>query len=78
MSRSSSTIMGGWISGISTVDATEFSFFLAIPTIFGATALTIFKSGMNFNSGEIITLFIGFVIAFLVALIVVEKFVSYK
>ncbi|MBU3192188.1 undecaprenyl-diphosphate phosphatase [Clostridium bowmanii] len=77
MSRSASTIMGGWISGVSTVAATEFSFFLAIPTMFGATALTLFKSGMNFSSGEIITLFIGFVIAFLVALIVVEKFVSY-
>jgi len=77
MSRSASTIMGGWISGVSTVAATEFSFFLAIPTMFGATALTLFKSGMNFNSGEIIILFIGFVTAFLVALIVVEKFVSY-
>jgi undecaprenyl-diphosphatase len=77
MSRSASTIMGGWISGVSTVAATEFSFFLAIPTMFGATALTLFKSGMNFSVGEIITLFIGFVTAFLVALIVVEKFVSY-
>ncbi|MBZ9637622.1 undecaprenyl-diphosphate phosphatase [Clostridium sp. FP1] len=77
MSRSASTIMGGWISGVSTVAATEFSFFLAIPTMFGATALTLFKSGMNFSSGEIIILFIGFVTAFLVALIVVEKFVSY-
>ncbi len=77
MSRSSSTIMGGWITGVSTVTATEFSFFLAIPTMFGATALTLFKSGMNFSSGEIIILFIGFVTAFLVALIVVEKFVSY-
>ncbi|MBZ9688871.1 undecaprenyl-diphosphate phosphatase [Clostridium estertheticum] len=77
MSRSASTIMGGWICGVSTVAATEFSFFLAIPTMVGATALTLFKSGMNFSSGEIITLVIGFVTAFLVALIVVEKFVSY-
>jgi len=77
MSRSASTIMGGWISGVSTVAATEFSFFLAIPTMVGATALTLFKTGMNFSSGEIITLVIGFVTAFLVALIVVEKFVSY-
>ncbi len=77
MSRSASTIMGGWICGVSTVAATEFSFFLAIPTMVGATALTLFKSGMNFSSGEIITLVIGFITAFLVALIVVEKFVSY-
>jgi len=77
MSRSASTIMGGWICGVSTVAATEFSFFLAIPTMVGATALTLFKSGMNFSSGEIITLVIGFVVAFLVALVVVERFVSY-
>lgn len=77
MSRSASTIMGGWISGVSTVAATEFSFFLAIPTMLGATALTLYKGGMNFSSGEIITLVIGFITAFLVALIVVEKFVSY-
>ncbi|GCD12090.1 undecaprenyl-diphosphate phosphatase [Clostridium tagluense] len=77
MSRSASTIMGGWISGVSTVAATEFSFFLAIPTMVGATGLTLYKSGMNFSNGEIITLGVGFVTAFLVALIVVEKFVSY-
>lgn len=77
MSRSASTIMGAWVNGLSTVAATEFSFFLAIPTMIGATGLTLFKSGMNFNSGEIITLVIGFVAAFLIALIVVEKFISY-
>ena len=43
MSRSASTIMGGWVCGVSTVAATEFSFFLAIPTMVGATALTLFK-----------------------------------
>jgi undecaprenyl-diphosphatase len=77
MSRSASTIMGAWANGVATSAATEFSFFLAIPTMIGATSLTLYKSGMNFNSGEIITLVIGFVTAFLVALIVVEKFVSY-
>ncbi|MGH4123126.1 MAG: undecaprenyl-diphosphate phosphatase [Clostridium sp.] len=77
MSRSASTIMGGWISGVSTVAATEFSFFLAIPTMVGAAGLTLYKSGMNFSNGEIITLVIGFITAFLVALVVVEKFVSY-
>lgn len=77
MSRSASTIMGGWVNGVSTVAATEFSFFLAIPTMIGATGLTLFKRGMNFSTGEIITLAIGFVTAFLIALIVVEKFISY-
>jgi undecaprenyl-diphosphatase len=77
MSRSASTIIGAWVCGVSTVAATEFSFFLAIPTMIGATGLTLFKSGMNFSSGEIIILVIGFVTAFLVALIVVDKFVNY-
>ena len=77
MSRSASTIMGGWSTGIATVAATEFSFFLAIPTMIGATGLTLFKSGFNFNTGEIITLVIGFITAFLVALVVVERFISY-
>ena len=77
MSRSASTIMGGWVNGVSTVAATEFSFFLAIPTMIGATGLTLFKSGLNFNSGEIITLVIGFITAFLVALVVVERFISF-
>ncbi|MGK0465900.1 undecaprenyl-diphosphate phosphatase, partial [Clostridium sp.] len=53
MSRSASTIMGGWVSGVSTVAATEFSFFLAIPIMIGATGLTLVKSGMDFTSGEI-------------------------
>ncbi|MCB2357787.1 undecaprenyl-diphosphate phosphatase [Clostridium estertheticum] len=77
MSRSASTIMGGWICGVSTVAATEFSFFLAIPTMVGAATLTLYKTGMNFSSGEIITLVIGFIVAFLVALLVVERFVAY-
>ncbi|MBU3182450.1 undecaprenyl-diphosphate phosphatase [Clostridium psychrophilum] len=77
MSRSASTIMGGWICGVSTIAATEFSFFLAIPTMLGATTLTLIKSGMNFSGGEIIILIIGFVVAFLVALLVVEGFVAY-
>ena len=77
MSRSASTIMGGWANGISTVAATEFSFFFAIPTMIGATGLTLFKGGFSFSNGEIITLIIGFITAFLVALVVVERFIAY-
>lgn len=77
MSRSASTIMGGWICGVSTIAATEFSFFLAIPTMVGAATLTLYKTGMNFSGAQIITLVIGFVVAFLVALVVVEGFVAY-
>mgnify|MGYP001594296580 CR=1 FL=1 len=77
MSRSASTIMGGWICGVSTIAATEFSFFLAIPTMVGAATLTLYKTGTKFSNGEIITLVIGFVVAFLVAMLVVERFVAY-
>lgn len=77
MSRSSSTIIGGWFGGISTVAATEFSFFLAIPVMVGASGLKIFKNLGGITTGEWIVLAIGFIVAFIVALIVVEKFVNY-
>ena len=77
MSRSSSTIIGGWASGVSTVAATEFSFFLAIPIMVGATGLKLYKNFGMFSSGEILVLVIGFLVAFVVALVVVEKFINY-
>ncbi|WP_346940119.1 undecaprenyl-diphosphate phosphatase [uncultured Clostridium sp.] len=77
MSRSASTIIGGWISGLSTVVATEFSFFLAIPVMVGASGLKLVKHGSVLNKGEIIVLIIGFVVAFLSALVCVERFIDY-
>ena len=79
MSRSASTIIGGWVSGLSTVVAAEFSFFLAIPVMVGMSALKIFKIGgiASLTSGEITSLAAGFVVSFLVALIVINKFISY-
>ena len=77
MSRSASTIMGGWLAGLSTVAATEFSFFLAIPTMIGASTLKLAKGAMALSGGELFTLGVGFVVAFLVALIVVDRFISF-
>jgi undecaprenyl-diphosphatase len=77
MSRSASTIMGAWIVGLSSVAAAEFSFFLSIPTMIGATALTLFKAKMALTSIEVISLIIGFVVSFIVAIIVVDKFVKF-
>jgi len=77
MSRSASTIMGAWIVGISSVAAAEFSFFLSIPTMLGATALTLFKAKMALTVVEIIALIIGFVVSFIVATVVVEKFINF-
>ncbi|MFL0268409.1 undecaprenyl-diphosphate phosphatase [Candidatus Clostridium radicumherbarum] len=77
MSRSASTIMGGWISGLSTPVAAEFSFFLAIPTMIAASGLDLIKDRPTMTSIEIIALILGFIVAFLVALLVVEKFINF-
>ncbi|GGF94549.1 undecaprenyl-diphosphate phosphatase [Paenibacillus aceti] len=79
MSRSASTIIGGWVAGLSTVAAAEFSFFLAIPVMVGMSLLKILKIGglTSLTSTEIISLIIGFVVSFVVALAVIKKFISY-
>lgn len=79
MSRSASTIIGGWVSGLSTVAAAEFSFFLAIPVMVGMSFLKILKIGGlgSITSSEIISLIVGFVVSFIVALAVINKFISY-
>lgn len=82
MSRSASTIIGGWVSGLSTVVAAEFSFFLAIPVMFGMSflkLLKLFKDGgfATITGTEITALIVGFVVAFLVAVAVISKFIAY-
>lgn len=77
MSRSASTIIGGWIVGLSTVAAAEFSFFLALPVMFGASLLSILKMEITLSSVQIIALTAGFIVSFIVALIVVDKFIGY-
>jgi undecaprenyl-diphosphatase len=79
MSRSASTIIGGWITGLSTIAAAEFSFFLAIPVMVGMSTLKIIKIGGLFTltTPEISSLAAGFIVAFIVALIVINKFISY-
>lgn len=79
MSRSASTIIGGWVSGLSTVAATEFSFFLAIPVMVGMSFLKILKVGglATLTPLEVISLAVGFIVSFLVATIVIKKFISY-
>ena len=79
MSRSASTIIGGWVAGLSTVAAAEFSFFLAIPVMVGMSLLKLIKIGgvMSITSPELISLAIGFIVSFIVALGVINKFISY-
>jgi len=77
MSRSASTIIGAWISGLNTVAAAEFSFFLAIPTMVGASIFSLRHGISSINSSQIIALVVGFVVSFIVALVVVEKFMNF-
>ena len=75
-SRSGATIIGGVYLGLSKKAATEFSFFLAIPTILGATIFDIANNGTIFFD-YLSLIMIGFVTAFISALIVVVKFVEF-
>lgn len=78
MSRSASTIMGGWASGLSTAVAAEFSFFLAIPAMIGSSAKDLFEFDYSImDTTSWIALIIGFVVAFLVSLLVMDKFIAF-
>lgn len=78
MSRSASTIMGGWIAGLSTPIAAEFSFFIAIPAMVGTSAKDLFEFNYSMMTPTLwISLILGFVVAFVVALIVMKKFIDY-
>jgi undecaprenyl-diphosphatase len=69
VSRSAATIIGGLILGLKRRTIVEFSFLLAVPTMFAATALDLVKSSAVFNAGQITFLAVGFLISFLVALL---------
>jgi undecaprenyl-diphosphatase len=77
VSRAGATIMGGLMFGVSRPAATEFSFFLAIPTMFGASAYDLYKSRgeLSFDNGTVIA--VGFVVAFFAALLVVRWLVDF-
>ncbi|MDS0524765.1 undecaprenyl-diphosphate phosphatase [Clostridium sp. SHJSY1] len=78
MSRSASTIMGGWIAGISTPIAAEYSFFLAIPAMIGSSGKDLFEFDYSImNTSSWIALAIGFIVAFLVSIVVMDGFVSF-
>jgi undecaprenyl-diphosphatase len=80
VSRSAATIIGGLQQKLSRKAAAEFSFFLAVPTMFAATAYKLFKyvkQGGSFGSEEITLLAIGNIVAFVVAMIAIKAFISY-
>ena len=76
-SRSGATILGAIILGTSRHIATEYSFFLSIPVMFGASALKLFKFGFDFTSYELIALIVGMLVAFFVSLLAIRFLISY-
>lgn len=76
-SRSGSTIIGALLIGVSRVAAAEFTFFLAVPVMFGLSALKLLDFGFNFTTDELIILLVGCVTAFAVSLGVVKFLMSY-
>lgn len=81
VSRSMATIVGGMAQGLTRRKAAEFSFFLAVPTMFAATCLDVlklfFKGGIETLAGHVPTLLLGSAIAFVVALLAMKGFVDF-
>jgi undecaprenyl-diphosphatase len=77
VSRSGATIMGALPLGVERKTAAEFTFFLAIPTMAAATAKDLWETGASLSGDDMLGIGIGFVVAFLVALMVVRGFVGF-
>jgi len=80
VSRSAATIIGGLSQKLSNKTAAEFSFFLAVPTMAGATLLSIyefFDNGGSFGQQEIAALAVGNIVAFIVAMIAIRSFIAF-
>lgn len=76
-SRSGATILGAMILGCSRGVAAEFSFFLGIPTMFGASLLKLVKFGFQFTGGEVFLLLFGMIVAFLVSVYSIKFLMGY-
>ena len=76
-SRSGATILGAILLGVSRVTAAEFSFYLAIPVMFGASLVKILKFGFDFTTTEITVLAVGMVTAFLVSIAAIKFLIGY-
>lgn len=76
-SRSGATIIGALLIGVSRGAATEFTFYLAIPVMFGASALKLVKGGLHYDVMGIISLVVGMAVAFFVSLFVIKFLMSY-
>ncbi|MCC6600289.1 MAG: undecaprenyl-diphosphate phosphatase [Crocinitomicaceae bacterium] len=81
VSRSAATIVGGMTQGLTRKQAAEFSFFLAVPTMFGASALELYQAWNDvpelFNRDNLGTLITGNMVAFIVAMLAIRFFISF-
>lgn len=76
-SRSGATILGAILIGVSRTVAAEYTFFLAVPVMFGASALKLVKFGFHFTWAETILLAVGMVVAFVVSILAIKFLMGY-
>ena len=76
-SRSGATIIGGILLGTSRTVAAEYTFFLAIPTMFGASLLKLVEFGLNFTGTEAIILIVGTLVSFVVSILAIKFLMGY-
>lgn len=76
-SRSGATIIGALLIGVSRIVAAEFTFFLAVPTMIGASAFKLLKFGFQFTIEELVALILGMIVAYIVSVFVIKFLMSY-
>lgn len=76
-SRSGATIIGGLLIGLSRANAAEFTFYLAIPTMLGASLLKLVKFGFAFTSTELLILLVGMFTSFIISILVIKFLMNY-
>ena len=76
-SRSGATIIGGLLIGLSRPNAAEFTFYLAIPTMLGASLLKLVKFGFVFTASELIILLLGMIVSFAVSIAIIKFLMNY-
>jgi undecaprenyl-diphosphatase len=77
VSRSGATIMGGLLLGVERKAAAEFTFYLAVPTMFGAFVYDLYKNWSHLSSSDAMLIVIGFVVSFIAAFAVVKTFIGF-
>jgi len=75
--RSGATIVGALLLGVSRTVAAEFTFFLAIPAMFGGSAIKLLKAGFHFSASEVGLLVLGMAVAFIVSIFAIKFLMSY-